>query len=91
MKEDAAEQEFWKESLIHTKTYAPEASSRQVLAFLRPLFAAHQIETALEIGPGWGNYTLDLAAICTEVACVTSHKMFCILFWRPVPPMDTTT
>ena len=69
MKEDAAEQEFWKQ-FIHTKTYAPEASSRQVLAFLRPLFAAHQIETALEIGPGWGNYTLDLAAICTEVACV---------------------
>ena len=69
MKEDAAEQEFWKQ-FIRTKTYAPEASSRQVLAFLRPLFAAHQIETALEIGPGWGNYTLDLAAICTEVACV---------------------
>ncbi|MDO4669129.1 MAG: class I SAM-dependent methyltransferase [Butyricicoccus pullicaecorum] len=69
MKEDAAEQEFWKQ-FIRTKVYAPEASSRQVLAFLRPLFADYQIETALEIGSGWGNYTLDLAAICREVACV---------------------
>ena len=25
------------------------------------------METALELGPGWGNYTLDLAAICREV------------------------
>lgn len=69
MKEDAAEQEFWRQ-FIRTKVYAPEASSRQVLAFLRPLFADYQIETALEIGSGWGNYTLDLAAICREVACV---------------------
>ena len=28
------------------------------------------VETALELGPGWGNYTLDLARLCREVACV---------------------
>lgn len=69
MKEDAAEQEFWKQ-FMRKKVYAPEASSRQVLSYLRPLFAHYQIETALELGPGWGNYTLDLAALCKEVACV---------------------
>lgn len=69
MKEDGAEQDFWKQ-FIQKKVYAPEASSRQVLDYLRPLFAEYQIETALELGPGWGNYTLDLASICKEVACV---------------------
>ncbi len=69
MKEDAAEQAFWKQ-FMQKKSYAPEASSRQVLTYLRPLFAQYEIQTALEIGPGWGNYTLDLAACCEEVACV---------------------
>ncbi len=69
MKDDTAEQAFWKR-FMQTRSYAPDASSRQVLAYLRPLFAQYAIETALEIGPGWGNYTLDLAACCREVACV---------------------
>ncbi len=69
MKEDAAEQTFWKQ-FMQKKVYAPDASSRQVLAYLLPLFEQYEIQTALEFGPGWGNYTLDLASICKEVACV---------------------
>ena len=49
------------------KSYAPEPSSRQVLRHLRPLLRAMGVETALELGPGWGSYTLDLAALCRRV------------------------
>ena len=27
-------------------------------------------ESILEIGPGWGNYTMDLASICEEMSCL---------------------
>lgn len=69
MKDDQAEREFWRR-FISKKTYAPDRSSRQVLEHLLPLFRAYDVESALELGPGWGNYTLDLAAFCKEVACV---------------------
>ena len=70
MHDDGIERAFWRDFMAR-KSYAPEPSTRQVLAYLRPLLREHQIETALEFGPGWGSYTLDLAAICREVArCV---------------------
>ena len=69
MKDDQAEQEFWK-NFMQRKTYAPDVASRQVLACLHPLLQRYGVETALELGPGWGNYTLDLAALCRQVACV---------------------
>lgn len=69
MHDDGIERAFWRD-FISRKVYKPESSARQVLAYLRPLLREHQIETALEFGPGWGSYTLDLAALCREVACV---------------------
>lgn len=54
--------------LLHT--YAPEPSALQVLERLRPLLRARGVETALEVGPGWGSYTMTLAELCREVACV---------------------
>ena len=69
MKDDSAEQDFWK-AFMKTRSYSPDASSRQVLAYLTPIFEELGIETALEFGPGWGNYTLDLAKLCREVASV---------------------
>ena len=69
MKDDQAEADFW-HRFIKTKTYAPDPSSRRVLQYLRPIFQEYAIETSLELGPGWGNYTLDLAKFCRETACV---------------------
>ena len=69
MKDDAVEEQFWQE-FIKTKVYCPDDSSRRVLQYLRPIFREYQVETALEFGPGWGNYTLDLAAMCRQVTCV---------------------
>ena len=70
MKDDQVEQDFWKTVMSKKTGYAPDASSRQVIAWLLPLMQKFGIETALEFGPGWGNYTLDLAKHCREIDCV---------------------
>lgn len=69
MTDDQAEQAFWRD-FIKRKTYAPEASALQVLDYLRPLLRTHGVETALELGPGWGSYTITLAELCREISCV---------------------
>ena len=60
MTDDQAEWDFW-HAFMTRKTYAPEPSALQVLERLRPLLRARGVETALEVGPGWGSYTLALA------------------------------
>ena len=71
MTDDEVEREFWRGFMRRKEDYAPEASSRQVVEkLLLPLLRKHQIETALEWGPGWGHYTIDLAKFCREVDCV---------------------
>lgn len=69
MTDDQAERDFW-HAFMTRKTYAPEPSALQVLERLRPLLRARGVETALEVGPGWGSYTMTLAELCREVACV---------------------
>ncbi len=70
MTDDQAEQDFWKKFMAKKNGYAPDGSSRLVLDRLLPLWRERGIQTALEFGPGWGNYTLDLAKLCKEVTCV---------------------
>lgn len=69
MQDDEAEQEFWRQ-FIPKKHYEPELSARQVLAWLQPMLKQYGVESALEFGPGWGSYTMDLARRCREVTCV---------------------
>lgn len=70
MNDDQAEQDFWKAFMKRKTSYAPDESSRQVLAWMLPLLKEHQVESVLEFGPGWGNYTIDLAKHCRELDCV---------------------
>lgn len=70
MTDDETERAFWKTFMGRKTGYAPDASSRRVLEKLLPILREHGVETALELGPGWGNYTIDLARSCREVACV---------------------
>lgn len=70
MTDDGAEQAFWQRFMAKKQGYAPDASSRLVLERLRPLLREKKIETALEFGPGWGNYTIDLARMCRHLTCV---------------------
>lgn len=50
--------------------YAPDPPSRPVVAVLLELLAHYHVENALELGPGWGNYTIDLAKSCYQLDCV---------------------
>ena len=70
MTDDRAEQAFWQRFMAKKQGYAPDASSRLVLEQLRPLLRKKEIDTALEFGPGWGNYTIDLARMCRALTCV---------------------
>lgn len=76
MKDDAAEEQFW-QRFIEGKQYCPDAASRRVLQYLRPILQKYGIHSALEFGPGWGNYTLDLAKLCGKMTCVdiSSHVL----------------
>lgn len=74
MKDDQVEQDFWKSFMARKNGHSPDASSRQVVAWMLPLLRKYQIETALEFGPGWGNYTIDLAKCCRELDCVDISK-----------------
>lgn len=69
MTDDQAEQDFW-HAFMTCKTYVPKSSALQVPERLRPLLWACGVETALEMGPGWGSYTMTPAELCREVAYV---------------------
>lgn len=70
MHDDQAEQDFWKRFMAQKSQYAPDASSRPIAAYLQQLIVREGIQSVIELGPGWGNYTLDLARACKEVTCV---------------------
>ena len=71
MHDDQAERDFWQRFMSRKSGYAPDNSSRQVVErFLIPQIRELSIETALEWGPGWGNYTIDLLKNCRRVDCV---------------------
>ena len=70
MKDDREEQNFWQRFMARKDSYAPDPSSRPVAAALLERMAKFGVKTALEFGPGWGNYTIDLARVCRQVACV---------------------
>lgn len=70
MVDDQVERDFWKRFMARKMGYAPDASSRLVLNKLLPLLQEYHVGSALELGPGWGNYTLDIAKTCNELTCV---------------------
>ena len=68
MTDDETERDFWTPSWAARPT--PGALRPPGPGAACPSFGARGVETALEVGPGWGNYTLTLAELCREVACV---------------------
>ncbi|MGI6671843.1 MAG: class I SAM-dependent methyltransferase [Christensenellales bacterium] len=67
---DDAERAFWKENMRNRQGYAPDAYSRPIAQAVCEMLQAHQVHDVLELGPGWGNYTLDIARIAESVTCV---------------------
>ena len=68
--DDAAETAFWKENMEKRGGYAPDAYSRPIAQKVCQIMRENDIKDVLEIGPGWGNYTLDLARTVDHVKCV---------------------
>ena len=70
-KSDETEREFWNQMMSRKGGYEPDPYSHAVAdATLGILAQAGQMDSILEIGPGWGNYTLRLAEQCRELVCV---------------------
>ena len=70
MKDDEKERAFWKSFIAQRRNHSPDPSSRFVLEKILPVIHGYEIETGVEMGPGWGNYTLDLAKECKALSCV---------------------
>lgn len=68
--DDDAERAFWKQFM---KTRGPDGKddySTKVLEGVKDILGTERYHSITEIGPGWGNYTFDLAEMCDELVCV---------------------
>lgn len=68
--DDGAEQKYWKEVMQRFSGYSPDRYSQQILDRVLGIMAPAGIHTVTEIGPGWGNYTIDFAQRMDKVHCV---------------------
>ena len=58
---DEAERAYWKDVISHFSVHAPNRYSREILDCVLSIMRPRGVRTVTEIGPGWGNYTIDLA------------------------------
>ncbi|MDQ7863468.1 methyltransferase domain-containing protein [Peribacillus frigoritolerans] len=73
LKDDAAEEAFWgfqgcSEKNNTKRTLMQKIVQQELLALLK------QDDHVLEIGPGWGNYTFDIAKEVRKLTCIDSSK-----------------
>ena len=72
LKDDAAEEAFWASKVAAKKQHKADPYAKivqqEVLALLK------QDDHVLEIGPGWGNYTFDIAKEVRKLTCIDSSK-----------------
>ncbi|SHN81509.1 class I SAM-dependent methyltransferase [Desulfitobacterium chlororespirans] len=71
---DEAEEAFWQNYLAAKPVYAPDPYSVKIAGAVSTLFKNAGAESLLELGPGWGNYTLSLASVCRQLICVDSSR-----------------
>ena len=68
--DDEAEREFWKGFMGRKRSYQRDDTAETVMEAVRKLLADCRTASILEIGPGWGNYTMELAKLCGRMTCV---------------------
>lgn len=65
---DGVEQAFWQSLIAQKGAYAPDPYSGPIFEAVRAIMdEAAPIRSILEIGPGWGNYSLRLRACCERM------------------------
>ena len=68
--DDRAEEAYWRHVISGFSRHAPDRYSREILDAALAVMRPYAPRTLLEIGPGWGNYTLDFAERMDKVTCV---------------------
>lgn len=69
VKSDEIEREFWKKFIKDNRTIE-DKYAKGIKDIILPELEEINCKTALEIGPGWGNYTFDIAN--------RTEKMYCL-------------
>ncbi|MDC7951243.1 class I SAM-dependent methyltransferase [Methanomassiliicoccaceae archaeon COG_1] len=67
---DDAERDFWRGFMRGQSMLGADDYSRQVMSEVCSILGERRYGSILEIGPGWGNYTFDLAEHCDALTCV---------------------
>lgn len=67
---DHNEKHFWAQRMAALNGYHPDGYSHPIAETICELVRRVQADTLLEIGPGWGNYTIPLAKECLNISCV---------------------
>lgn len=67
---DECERFFWKNFLNVERNTRKDEYSKVIEKEVLHLLSKHSLESVLEIGPGWGNYTFSLSKLCKKLFCL---------------------
>lgn len=70
MMKDTVEREFWRRFMEKRDHYVQDEWAAKVSKAVQEILAGIRPETILEIGPGWGNFTVDLMESCEKLICL---------------------
>ena len=68
--DDEVELRFWKPFIRDKGPEGMDLYSRRIWKAVEDVLGDRFYHSIIEIGPGWGNYTLDLASRCQQLTCV---------------------
>ncbi len=68
------EKKFWQEYLTSKPKYSPDPYSIKIAEAVCSIFKDAKVESLLELGPGWGNYTILLAEVCQQLICADASQ-----------------
>ena len=68
--DDDSERSFWREFMAAKGSYAQDEYAGPIAKEIANILGPGKYDSILELGPGWGNYTFDLARHCRRMRCV---------------------
>ncbi|MCQ2078853.1 MAG: class I SAM-dependent methyltransferase [archaeon] len=68
--DDALERKFWMHYMHTQGQNGPDRYSLDVWAAVKEILGDNYYSSITEVGPGWGNYTFNLAECCKSLTCV---------------------
>ena len=68
--DDRAETDFWHQFMKKKSYYQQDSWAHTMMGEVKQLLSPYSVNTIMEIGPGWGNFTMELADYCDTLTCV---------------------